>query len=224
YDGTGANELDSTLTDANGCYSFVVPAGDYTVGVEFDATKYFLAPQGQGNDPELDSNFDPTNGRSGVITVAGGQVRNDVDALLCIICTGVQAMANNNLPACGLANDPVMTITAPVIGKTMTFSITSNFPNALFFLFASVGPPQHVLFPGTTCNIWLDLSNFQQIAIFPLDANGGWSLTIPVHPDPTLAGIEVVFQGRACIPSIPGPIAGVPDWPGNASHIIFGCP
>ena len=74
------NLIDSTVTDASGLYLFseLVP-GDYAV--EFEALAGFtFSPQDQGADDTVDSDADPTTGRTGIITVTGGESDRTFDA------------------------------------------------------------------------------------------------------------------------------------------------
>ncbi len=70
----------NTLTDTNGNYRFsdLIP-GDYYIHVDL-LTNYVFSPQGQGGDPARDSNVNPTNGNSSIVTLATGETNLNVDA------------------------------------------------------------------------------------------------------------------------------------------------
>jgi hypothetical protein len=73
----------TTLTDDGGFYCFTeLDPGSYTV--EFIAPAGFeFAPQNQGGDDALDSDPDPTTGRTDCITLEQGESNKTVDAGLC---------------------------------------------------------------------------------------------------------------------------------------------
>jgi SdrD B-like domain len=77
-DGQGSPTGESAVTDGAGGYQFCVEPGDYIVafglpnGVQFTTANV-------GNDAS-DSDANPSNGRTGVITVASGDMNFDVDA------------------------------------------------------------------------------------------------------------------------------------------------
>jgi protocatechuate 3,4-dioxygenase beta subunit len=79
YD-SGGNPVATTVTDANGKYLFPnLEPGDYSVGFEnlpagTEFTTQEATPSGSGSD------VDPLTGRTGIISLAAGQVNLDVDA------------------------------------------------------------------------------------------------------------------------------------------------
>ncbi len=80
YDGTGAVLIASAKADSNGYYEFsgLVP-GDYIV--KFDVPSgYRLTDRNQGNDDSLDSDANPSTGKTGIITVAAGEIVTHADA------------------------------------------------------------------------------------------------------------------------------------------------
>lgn len=222
-DAQGLNVLAQTVTDDHGNYEFIVPAGAYRVSVSFDSSKFFLTQPGVGNDPAADSDIVPGFDMSEVVTLQANDVNHDVDAGLCLVCTGFQAFVNDNLPSCGTNMDPVMSATLPVIGTEFTLDIQSQFPNALTLVFASLGAPQLTVIPTANCNVWLDIDNLVLLFVQTTDANGNLSITFPIFPDPALEGFEITLQSRICFPAIPSPIPGLPDWPSNAVHLGLGC-
>ncbi|OQY29945.1 MAG: hypothetical protein B6244_01415 [Candidatus Cloacimonetes bacterium 4572_55] len=72
--------LDTVLTDVNGAYVFDnLAAGNYYL--RFTAPSgYLFSPQDQGDDEALDSDVNPTNGKTDVISTALGQDPTHIDA------------------------------------------------------------------------------------------------------------------------------------------------
>ena len=85
FDSTGMNVLQTAMTDANGEYCFLVDAGTYCV--EFVApTGHVFTTQAQGGDGAADSDVNMTSGKTGLITVAAGDVSLDAaDAGLVLV-------------------------------------------------------------------------------------------------------------------------------------------
>ena len=80
YDSTGTVLIASVKTDADGYYAFsgLIP-GDYIV--KFDVPSgYRLTDRNQGNDDSLDSDANPSTGKTGIITVAAGEIVTHADA------------------------------------------------------------------------------------------------------------------------------------------------
>lgn len=78
YNSAGTVELKSTVTDAAGAYAFdPVVGGDYLVKFTCPSG-YYLSAKGAGSDAALDSDTDPTTGKTDVITVAADVT--DLDA------------------------------------------------------------------------------------------------------------------------------------------------
>ena len=77
YEGTGTNQLGTTVTDASGLYSFIVPPGDYRVRFIAPTGRDFTTANSGGDD--IDSDAAP-DGFSPIVTVASGEVNNTVDA------------------------------------------------------------------------------------------------------------------------------------------------
>ncbi|MEZ5381807.1 MAG: SdrD B-like domain-containing protein [Microthrixaceae bacterium] len=75
------DEVDSTLTGANGGYRFdgLVP-GEYTVVFSGLPGDHRLAPHGSGSDDAVDSDADRETGRTAPITLGPGEQRADIDA------------------------------------------------------------------------------------------------------------------------------------------------
>ncbi|MBB63556.1 MAG: hypothetical protein CMO81_00650 [Waddliaceae bacterium] len=71
--------LVNSVTGFDGSYQFFVDPGSYIVQFQAPAG-LILSDPFQGIDRDRDSNPDPSSGLSEVITVLGGEVRNDIDA------------------------------------------------------------------------------------------------------------------------------------------------
>ena len=79
-DGTKNEVLGTVVTGADGLYNFSnLAPGDYIVDVT-PPTGFVFGPQNAGSDDTVDSDISPTTGESAVISVAAGQVVNNVDA------------------------------------------------------------------------------------------------------------------------------------------------
>ena len=75
--------IDSTETDVNGNYYFrCIDAGDYVIQVDLPEG-YHFSPQNQGGNDEVDSDVDPTTGKTACITLEPGEEDLTVDAGLC---------------------------------------------------------------------------------------------------------------------------------------------
>jgi len=71
----------STTTDANGNYSFSgLTPGSYAVEVVKPTGYAAFSSSNQGTDAALDSNFDPTTGKSDVVELTSGEIETSVDA------------------------------------------------------------------------------------------------------------------------------------------------
>lgn len=84
YDATGTTILDSTTTDALGNYVFNdLDAGDYVVGFEPSSLPpgFVFSPQNApGSDSTNDSDANPADGKTSVITLAPGEKNMRIDA------------------------------------------------------------------------------------------------------------------------------------------------
>ena len=71
----------STTTDANGRYNFSgLTPGSYAVEVVKPNGYAAFSSSNQGSDTALDSNIDPTSGKSDVVELSSGEVETNVDA------------------------------------------------------------------------------------------------------------------------------------------------
>ena len=214
----------STTTDQDGLYEFCVDAGTYRVQWILPPGYAFTVPDNAPGD--LDSDANPVTGiTTHQITIDWGQTNYKNDAGLWA-CTGPQAFVVDLGPSCGLPEEPVITATPPVLGQTMTLSMTSIFPNSLLIPFYSFGPVTPCTFNPPGCTVYVDfwnLPNMFYLGLFYSDAGGNWDINIPLPEVPALAGLEVVFQVRVCSPTgPPGPLS--PDWPSNGLSVHLGCP
>ncbi len=93
YDAAGI-AIKQTVTDQNGNYVFTdLAAGNYTVGFSNLPEGFIFTTPGAGT-PATGSDANPGTGRTGVITLAGGQVNLDVDAGIRPIAAGTASLGN----------------------------------------------------------------------------------------------------------------------------------
>ena len=139
-------------------------------------------------------------------------------------CTGLEGIVTDLGSPCNLILDPVLSATNPVIGSTFTLNVDTVFPNSLGFLFFSVGTPTPTYLSQVGCTVYVDLynpANFILITNYFTDANGDWSLPIPLPALQALVGQEFTFQARVCAPAFQGPLS--PDWLSNGISVRLGC-
>lgn len=222
----GVTVLDSAVTGMNGAYSFEVMPGTYFVEFVYNSTLVRPTSPGVGSDPTRDSNLDPATNRTGPIVVGPGVNRDDIDAGFCAVCVGPPAFLNQSLGGCGLAIEPVLNASRPILGSILDLNISGPLPDAEVFVFGDLAPPtRSAFFTGiTTCEVWVDLNTFLLFFRGRTDANGDWGLMLPLPADPSVIGLDVTLQARVCLPGTPGPIPGFPDWLTNGVHLKFGCP
>ena len=217
--------LQTDITDGAGHYQFCVDPGSYYVCITPLAGFMWSDPY-QGGDPALDSNGDVLTNCSEVITLNPGDNRSDIDFGL-VPCTGIQATATSLGSSCGLVLDPVLSATPPVLGTVSTLTLTSAFPNAIGFLFASVPPVTTIHMWNVGCNLYVDVlnsANFMLITTFYTDGTGTWTQPVPIPSAAGFVGFELIFQVRLCAPNAPvaGPLD--PDWLSNGLLYRVGCP
>lgn len=140
-------------------------------------------------------------------------------------CPGPPA-AVVSMPSCNDPLDPVLTLTPFAVGQSAVYSLTSQFPNALGWIIASIGPFQPLTYMG--CTFWIDLLNLNNLWIinqFDTDAAGSYTFDTNFTITPDLIGIEIWSQVRLCIPGgPPGPIFPLPDFFSNGVLATIGCP
>lgn len=88
---------------------------------------------------------------------------------------------------------PVLSVGLPVLGAPVTMSITTASALTAGVLFVS-GPPAASIPLGSGCEAWIDLATVLVLAPVQTDANGDWSLTLALPPDPGAAGVPVILQ------------------------------
>jgi len=94
-----------TMTDADGMYMFdsLMP-GDYYF--EFVAPEnYAFSPMDQGADDAVDSDVDPTTGKTACVTLAADEVNSSIDAGLFLMRASVGDMVWNDMNQNGLQDD-----------------------------------------------------------------------------------------------------------------------
>lgn len=81
YDSTGV-QVGASKTTTNGSYSFTnLDAGSYYVQFSLPSgSSYRFSAQSQGSNTSLDSDADPSTGKTAVFTLGRGQARTDIDA------------------------------------------------------------------------------------------------------------------------------------------------
>jgi uncharacterized repeat protein (TIGR01451 family) len=129
-------EIASTVSDANGLYSFVdIEAGEYSLSFELPED-YFFTGDNQGTDDTIDSDPDPETGRTAVFTLNENDTQSQWDA-------GVIAKRVSDLTATKQVERDVVRI-----GESFTFTlhitnegpdpaenvqVIDNFPPGLIF-------------------------------------------------------------------------------------------
>ncbi|MEZ6195843.1 MAG: SdrD B-like domain-containing protein [Planctomycetota bacterium] len=221
----GFTVLASTVTDAQGAYSFSVAPGQYSIEILAPGSILTPSPMGQGGDFEKDSDLDPATGVIGPILVVPGIQRPDLDAGFCSSCVGTSVASVQSLdPICDNPLDPVLASSPPWLGTPWTVSIDSVFPNAVTTFYLSIGPPNPTQVPGTDCFVYPNISTAIVLYNGFTDSEGDASVTIALPPLAWLSGVPLTIQARVCEPSIPGPIPGLPDWITNGLLVTLGCP
>lgn len=226
YDETGTLLSQTVTVTPEGDYCFFVDPGSYRVVKNTIPAGVLWSPRQVGSDPSVDSDFD-TSGVTSVLTVLANEVVADIDGGLCVDCPpGTTAFKLENLPACGVPEDPILTVTPPLLGSLWMLETQTLWPGSLVTLYFSPGPPQPfgIMTPLGTCFTYLDYHLLFTLAAGHADLNGAFFAAFPLPADPALAGLELIFQARVCDPNVPGPIAGFPDWFSNGVHIGLGCP
>ncbi len=173
--------IDSTVTDANGKYNFIVPSGDYYVKFTKQPGQSFT--QTGAGTSATDSDADPTTGKSGKVTIdtskpIGDIGRNNptIDAGIKPICNiGAGTLATNNsnfcLPAGTSVTLTATTVTPPIVptGYSVKYILTQGanlviqqISNAPTFNVSAVGDYtiHTIVFDGNSANVsYLDLSS-----------------------------------------------------------------
>ena len=148
----------------------------------------------------------------------------DTAEVLIIPCTGPMATTTNIGPGCGAPTAPLLTVTPPIIGQDVIFTLSTDHPNAHYWIFASVGVPATYTDPISGCTVYVDIfnpTNFAVLAEGFTNAMGEAVFTLPLPPDtpPGVYGVQVTFQARTWFPG--GPLAG--DHLSNGVTVEIGC-
>ena len=94
---SGGSPLDATSTDGSGAYGFSdLVAGDYAVAFALPNGRTLFSPQDQGGDDSLDSDADPSTGRSGTVSIVSGLDVSDLDAGLYDVSSSIAGTAWND--------------------------------------------------------------------------------------------------------------------------------
>lgn len=136
FDSNGIQVGTPVVTDNQGLYLFsnLLP-GSYSIG--FDPTTlpvgFLFSPSLQGADPSLDSDADPTTGRTAVFTLVGSQNLRTIDAgifLGAALRGSVYVDSNNDgirqPNEIGIPNVPITLTGITDIGTTVTLTTTTN--------------------------------------------------------------------------------------------------
>ena len=213
--------VQSTTTGAFGQFHFLAPADTYFLRFIPGQTLVGTAAL-VGTDPMVDSDMNPQTGATALFSLAAGGARVDLDAGFCL-CTGVTAATGTLGAGCGIPSAPQLTVTPPILGGTMTMSLSHPIASSPYWLFASAPPVTPYVSPASGCAIYVDLlnpANFFTAFSGTLDQLGEWTIALPVPSDPLLAGVPVIFQ--AAVFGSGGPLAGFHL--SNGVLITFGCP
>lgn len=94
---------------------------------------------------------------------------------------------------------PILTATAPVLGATSSVTVFVGIPNAPVFIFTS--PPGAPVSTFFGCDVYLDITQLQQLLSLQTNASGAANMHVPVPNIPCLAGFT--FLAQACF-DVPG--------------------
>jgi choice-of-anchor A domain-containing protein len=135
------------------------------------------------------------------------------------LCQGPPAAVTEDLPSCGSGSDPVLSAMRPVLGELAQLQLASQFPNAPYLLLASLGEPPPIVFPGTTCTIYVDLNQAVTLTLSLTDGSGTGYYGIEVPSSCDYMGLQVALQGSVLDDTVPGPI---PAWISNGVRMTVG--
>ncbi len=178
--------------DVNGSVVYSLFINSYSAGTDCLTTLYVPAGSYQGAHAlALGDHIDVSVGWG-----ANGNYFGDTTLVSIVITGSPPATATPVGNGCGAGSiAPVLSVTPPVIGQAITFSIANGAPFAGGALFAST-PPAGSIPLGAGCMIYLDLATY-----FPLfdpiatNASGAWSVGIVLPYDAGLFGFQVALQG-----------------------------
>jgi hypothetical protein len=94
---------------------------------------------------------------------------------------------------CGAGSVPVLGVTVPVIGASMTVTVSNAAPNAAGSLMMSYGTPLPTSL-GTGCTAYVNLTGLTELVEFVTSPSGTWTATGVVPQIPSLSGVDVVLQ------------------------------
>ncbi len=136
YDCSNNNLVATTTTNSNGIYSFTnLNPGDYYVLFSLP-TNYIFSHVNQGSNDNVDSDADPTTGKTSCITLAGGDNNTSVDAGMYKRESAdlkIEKTVNNNTPNCG--DNIIYTIKVTNSGpdNASNVEVTDVLPSGLIF-------------------------------------------------------------------------------------------
>ncbi|MEE9392383.1 MAG: SdrD B-like domain-containing protein, partial [Planctomycetota bacterium] len=141
-DASGQPAGQSVTTGPDGAYEFCVEPGQYIVSFDLpDGVDFTAAGVGNG---ALDSDANPANGQSGVITIASGDINHDVDA------GGLVAAKLGNFVFEDLNGNGIQDSGEPGVGGVTVVLLDSNGqPTSNTALTDGMGAYQICVVPGT---------------------------------------------------------------------------
>ncbi len=118
---------------------------------------------------------------------------------------------------CGVTTPPSLAVTAPVIGASQTYTLTSSTNSAPVALLLSFGPP--VPTPIGPCVIQPALNGMVSLSIGATDGSGGLVTNLPLPGNASLAGAVLTAQEFLVV--LGGPLLGVGELT-NGVRMTFG--
>ncbi|MEZ4713678.1 MAG: SdrD B-like domain-containing protein [Caldilineaceae bacterium] len=180
YDGAG-NELASATTDANGKYLFNnLKPGDYAVGFALPDAHHRFSPTDQGSDDNVDSDANPTSGRTAATTLESGESDLSWDA-------GIQP-----LPKLAIQKSSHQPTVQPGDLITYTFLYTNTGPGDAQGVQIVETVPEHTTFdPAHSSPDWQCENNqtaagtkcIYEVGFLPAGATGGGDIVFAVIVD-----------------------------------------
>ena len=186
-DGEG-NFITTTTTDDDGLYAFTgLTPGDYIVEFPTD-NGLAISPQNQGGDDAFDSDANPADGRTGVVTLTSGQDDLTVDAgYFQTASIGDRVFADQNangIQDAGDAGIAGITVNLLVDGAIVTSTATDD---QGFYQFTN-------LTPGTEYVVQFPTDN--GFVVSPQDQGGDDTVDSDANPTTGLSDVIVLASGE----------------------------
>jgi len=109
---------------------------------------------------------------------------------------------------CGLRGPVGLAANQPVLGQTLSFTLTNATTNAPGQFVLSLGPPVPVPFPGG-CTLQINSATMLMVLPLSTDAAGQWILNIPLPDAHALSGMRFTAQAATFVTG--GPLFGVAE-------------